>query len=126
MKRLSYAWPRLKKGDKMIRVADGLMAESIRVVAELYNDGILKKPKNYKYAYPDLLTFHDAPTQIETRLWLMFLKHRMRTFQGSFHINPDYSLWYGWSEMVRDRNFIDQRADELRRRAKVEKHHKGN
>jgi len=115
----SFARARLQKGDQMIRVADELMAEAIRIVAELYQDGILEKPENYKYAYPDLLTFHDAPSQIETRLWLMFLKHRMRTFQGTFHMNPDYSLWYGWSEMVQDRNFIDQRAKELRRRHKV-------
>ncbi|WP_029897918.1 multiheme c-type cytochrome [Desulfohalovibrio reitneri] len=117
----SYARAELRRGDDMIRIADDLLAESIRVVAGLYEDGILKKPDSYKYAYPDLLTFHDAPTEIETRLWLMFLKHRMRTFQGAFHINPDYALWYGWSEMVRDNNYIEQRAEELRRRARVDK-----
>lgn len=114
-----YARNELAKGDDMIRITDSLLAESIREVASLYKDGILEKPESYAYAYPDLLTFHDAPTEIETRLWLMFLKHRMRTFQGSFHMNPDYALWYGWSEMVRDRNWIAERADELRRRAAV-------
>jgi hypothetical protein len=98
----------------MIRTADQLMAESIRTVAALYKDGILKKPESYKYPFPDLLTFHDAPTPIEQRLFVMYLEHRMRTFQGTFHANPDYALWYGWSEMRRDLSEIKAMADDLR------------
>jgi hypothetical protein len=72
------------------------------------------KPERYAYAYPDLLTFHDAPTTIEQRLFEMHLKHRMRAFQGTFHNNPDYALWYGWSELVRDVTEIETMAEELR------------
>lgn len=61
-----------------------------------------------------LLTFHDAPLPIEHRLFVMHLKHRMRTFQGTFHANPDYALWYGWSEMVRDIADIKDMAEDLR------------
>jgi hypothetical protein len=89
------------------------MARAIRVVAALYEDGTLKKPGHYAAAFPDLLTFHDAPTLIEQRLFEMHLKHRMRTFQGVFHSNPDYALWYGWSEMVRDLAEIEVMAEEL-------------
>ena len=99
----------------MIKKTDHLMAEAIRIVASLYKDGILKKPESYAYAYPDLLTFHDAPTVIEQKLFVMFLKYRMRTFQGIFHANPDYALWYGWSEMKRDLAEIKEMAEELRR-----------
>lgn len=81
----------------MIRDADRLMAGAIRIVSDLYKDGILAKPEKYAQAFPDLLTFHDAPTVIEQKLFIMFLEHRMRTFQGAFHANPDYALWYGWS-----------------------------
>jgi hypothetical protein len=38
------------------------MAEAIRVVADLYERTLLPKPKSYAAAFPDLLTFHDAPT----------------------------------------------------------------
>jgi len=86
----------------MIRKADRVMAEAIRIVADLYKEGILARPENYAHAFPDLLTFHDAPTVIEQKLFRMFLKHRMRTFQGTFHANPDYALWYGWSAMQQD------------------------
>jgi hydroxylamine dehydrogenase len=110
-----FAENQLRQADSMIREADRLMAQGIEIVAGLYRDGVLEKPKNYPYAYPDLLTFHDAPTKIEQELFLMFLKHRMRTFQGAFHINPDYTLWYGWSEMVRDLTSIREQAETLRR-----------
>lgn len=46
----------------------------------------------------------------------MHLKHRMRAFQGTFHMNPDYALWYGWSEMVQDLTDIKDMAKEMRRR----------
>jgi hypothetical protein len=44
----------------------------------------------------------------------MFLEHRMRAFQGTFHANPDYALWYGWSEMQRDLAEIRHEAAQLR------------
>ena len=111
----NFAKAELAKGDDMIREADHLLAEAIRVIAGLYEDGVLEKPEGYAHAFPDLLTFHDAPTTIEQRLFEMHLKHRMRAFQGAFHSNPDYALWYGWSEMVRDLAEIREKAAEMRR-----------
>jgi hypothetical protein len=110
----NFAKAELDKGDQMIREADRLMAEAIRIVAGLYQDVILPQPESYAYPFPDLLTFHDAPTVIEQTLFVMYLKHRMRTFQGAFHANPDFALWYGWSEMIRDLTEIKTMAEELR------------
>jgi len=112
---LNFAKAELEKGDLMIKEADVLMAKAIRIVAGLYKDGVLKKPENYAYPFPDLLTFHDAPTPVEQELFVMFLEHRMRTFQGTFHANPDYALWYGWSEMTRSLADIKRMAEELRK-----------
>ncbi|MHB2156232.1 multiheme c-type cytochrome [Calditrichota bacterium GD2] len=112
----NFAKAELEKGDNLIREGDKLLAEAIRIVADLYKDGILEKPESYASNFPDLLTFHDAPTTIEQTLFEMHLKHRMRLFQGAFHNNPDYSLWYGWSEMVRDLTEIKEKAKELRAR----------
>ena len=112
----NFAKGELEKGDRMIRETDRLMAEAIRAVAGLYKDGLLPKPASYAYAFPDLLTFHDAPTEIEQKLFVMFLEHRMRAFQGTFHMNPDYALWYGWSEMRRDLTEIKTIAAELRKK----------
>ena len=112
---VNFAEQQLQQGDDMIKNADHLMAEAIRIIAGLYQDGVLPKPKNYAYAFPDLLTFHDAPTVIEQKLFVMYLEHRMRTFQGTFHASPDYAMWYGWSEMQRDLTEIKEEAGRLRR-----------
>jgi predicted CXXCH cytochrome family protein len=110
----TFAAEELEKGDDMIREVDRLMAEAIRIVVRLYEDRVLEKPEGYDHAFPDLLAFHDAPTVVEQRLFEMFLKHRMRAFQGTFHANPDYALWYGWSEMRRDLTYIKEMAAEMR------------
>ncbi|WP_298443991.1 multiheme c-type cytochrome [uncultured Ferrimonas sp.] len=110
----NFAQNELDNADKLIRDLDHLLAEGIRIIAGLYQDGIIPKPANYAMPFPDLLTFQDAPTAIEQTLFEMHLKHRMRGFQGAFHANPDYALWYGWSEMVRDLQEIKEKAAEMR------------
>ena len=112
---LNFVKNELQKADNLIADADHLMAEAIRVVASLYKDGVLARPKEYAYAYPDILTFQDAPTPIEQQLFVMFLEHRSRVFQGMFHNNPDYTWWYGYSELQRDLTDIKHMAEEMRR-----------
>ena len=112
----NFARTELEKGDRMIKEADRLMAKAIDIVAGLYKDGLLRRPKHYKYPFPDLLTFHDAPTVIEQKLFLMFFEHRMRTFQGTFHANPDYAFWYGWSEMQKSLTEIKEMANQRKGR----------
>jgi len=114
----AFARAELEKADRLIREGDRLLAEAIRIVAGLYRDGILRKPAHYAFPFPDLLAFHDAPTPIEQKLFVMHLEHRMRLFQGAFHANPDYALWYGWSEMKRDLTEIQAMAEELREKSK--------
>ncbi len=105
-----------RPGDRIGRYR--LLADAIRIVAGFYKASLLPKPKNCAYAFPYLLTFQDAPTVIEQKRFVMFLKNRMPTFQGTFHANPDYALWYGWSEMQRDLTEIKTLAAELRERNK--------
>ncbi|HET7753123.1 MAG TPA: multiheme c-type cytochrome [Anaeromyxobacteraceae bacterium] len=110
----NFAQAELQKGDDLIREADRLMATAIREVASLYKDGLLKPGKGQLGAFPDLLTFDDAPTAMEKELFVMFLEHRMRAFQGSFHANPDYALWYGYNEMKRSLSKIQEEAQQIR------------
>ncbi|HUN82516.1 MAG TPA: cytochrome C, partial [Phycisphaerae bacterium] len=65
--------------------------------------------------HPDLLMFYETPNPVEQTLYTMFLEHRMRTFQGAFHMNPDYLHWYGWAEMRRDLAEIKAEAARLRK-----------
>jgi hydroxylamine dehydrogenase len=108
----TYAKTNLQNADQMIKEADKLMAQAIEIVAGLYQKGIIK-PEPGKAAYPDLLTFYDTKTPIEQTLYVMFLEHRMRAFQGAFHMNPDYVTWYGLAEMQRDLVDIRHEAEAM-------------
>jgi cytochrome c553 len=110
----NFAKAQLENGDEMIRNADRLMAEAISTVGDLYRDGILVRADAYQDEYPDLLTFFEAGTPIELKLYEMFLHHRMKAFQGVFHSNPEYALWHGWSKMVQALAEIEEMARDLR------------
>jgi len=103
----------LDQADRIVREADHLMAEAVEVVNGLYKDGLLPKPAD-RPPVADLLQFYEVPNPIEQKLYTMFLEHRMRTFQGAFHMNPDYLHWYGWAEMRRDLEEIKYEAGLLR------------
>ena len=53
-------------------------------------------------------------SHIDQILLKMYLKHRMRTFQGFFHINPDYAYWYRWAAMAEDLGHIQETASLMR------------
>ena len=121
----NYAQKQLEMGDSIMRKADRLMAEAINTVAALYKDGIIEKPANYPANYPFLLTFMhtngerwdkglDKLSYIDQVLVQMYMKHRMRAYQGFFHVNPDYAYWYGWNEMTKDLGEIKELAKSMR------------
>ncbi len=109
----SYAKAELDKGDQIVRETDRLMAEAIREVHGLYKDGILPEPKDRPFSV-DILRFYEVEHPIEQTLYVMLMEHRMRAFQGAFHMNPDYQHWYGWAEMKRDLVEIKAEAKALR------------
>ncbi len=120
-----YARKQLEMGDSILQKADRLMAEAIETVAALYRDGIIQKPADYPFNYPFLLTFmHTGGAEgnkdfnklsyIDQVLCQMYMKHRMRTYQAFFHVNPDYAYWYGWNEMLKDLGEIKELARTLR------------
>jgi len=112
----SYVAEQLAASDKIIRETDRMMAEAIRTVKALYDDGLLEVPEGWKYA-PDLLQFYEAKSSVEQELYVMFLEHRMRAFQGAFHANPDYMHWYGWAAMKESLQKIKDEAASIRAEA---------
>ncbi len=121
----SYAREQLEMGDSIMTKSDRLMAEAIETVAALYRDGIIKKPAGYPHNYPFLLTFMhtngaawdkdlDKLSYIDQVLCQMYMKHRMRAYQGFFHVNPDYAYWYGWNELTKDLGEIKELARTMR------------
>jgi hydroxylamine dehydrogenase len=117
----TYAREQLNMGDSMMQKADRLMADAIETVAGLYRDGLIKKPEGYAFAYPDFLYFMRTGgpnmnnlSYIDQVLFQMYMKHRMRTYQGFFHANPDYAYWYGWAMMTKDFGEIKELAKTMR------------
>jgi len=118
----SYAKGQLDAADLVIKDADKVMAEAIRVVQGLYKDGVLVRPEGWTMA-PDLLQFYEAKTSVEQDLYVMFMEYRMRAFEGAFHMNPDYMHWYGWAPMKETLQKIKDEAAKLRaEKATAEKH----
>jgi cytochrome c553 len=125
-----YVREQLAMGDSILQKTDRLLAEAIGIVAGLYKDGIIKKPDRYAFAYPDFLYFMQTGggdanklSYIDQVLFQMYMKHRMRTYQAFFHVNPDYAYWYGWAMMVKDLGEIKELAQTMRATHKaVSKH----
>ncbi|MGO9270887.1 MAG: multiheme c-type cytochrome [Terriglobia bacterium] len=109
----SFARQNLEAADSIIKDSDKLVAEAIDIVEGLYHDGILERPKD-RPPVPDLLLFYDLKAPIEQKLYTMILEHRMRGFQGAFHMNPDYQHWYGYAEIKHDLAEISEDAAQLR------------
>jgi hypothetical protein len=96
----TYVEKSLENSDQMIKASDKIFAEAIELVAKLYQDGILKSTTNQAtFPYPDLLTFYEVDSHIEELLYEMFMDYRMKTFQASFHLMPDYTTWYGYAKL---------------------------
>ncbi len=120
-----YAKTQLDMGDAMLTKADRLMAEAIETVAALYKEGIIQKPEGYPFNYPFILALMhtnganwdeklDELSYIDQVLLQMYFKHRMRAYQGFFHVNPDYAYWYGWNMMTQDLGEIKHLAKSMR------------
>lgn len=116
----NFAKQQLEAGDQIIKESDKVFAEAIRVVKELYDSGLLKKPDGWRYA-PDLLQFYEAKSSVEQDLYLMFLEYRMRAFQGAFHSNPDYMHWYGWAPLKETLVRIKEEAEKMKSASKSKK-----
>ncbi len=123
-----YVRKQLEMGDSMIQKTDRLLAQAIDEVAGLYKSGILVKQDNYLFAYPDFFYYMRTgrgnlkqASYIEQVLFQMYFKHRMRTYQGVFHMNPDYAYWYGWAMMTRDLTNIREIAQIMRATHKIKR-----
>ena len=106
----------MELADEVIRETTHVVAEAVRIVEKLYEDGILPVTEDGP-SHPDLLLFYDSPTEIEQELYKMFLFHRQKAFQGVMHANPDYMHWYGWAPMKTSMLKITNLAKEMREKA---------
>ena len=117
----NFALQYLTAADRVVRETTIQLAEAIKAVKEAREQGIYPpRPGEPDNPYPFLLNFYEEPSSVDREVWLMFLEYRMRAFQGMFHANPDYTHWYGWSEMRRAMGDILEDIDEARETKQVE------
>ncbi|MEN8006464.1 MAG: multiheme c-type cytochrome [Candidatus Krumholzibacteriota bacterium] len=103
-----------KNADLMVKEIDKIFAEAIEIVADLYREGIISYEERPGAEYPDLLAFYEVDTKIEQVLYEMFMDHRMKAFQGTFHMNPDYATWYGYAKLKKDLTEIRELAGHMK------------
>ncbi len=118
----SFVEANMKNADLMLKEGDKLFAEAIEIVAGLRRDGIIKV-KEGEGVYPQLLNFYEVDTKIEEILYEMFMDHRMKQFQATYHMNPDYATWYGYAKMRKDLTEIRELAKHMRAAAKMAQAH---
>ena len=109
----SYAERTFSDNEKLLEEADKLVLEAMKIIEKLYDDGILDKPVDFP-AHPDHLEFYEVDSLIEKKLYIMFLEHRVRTFMGAFHNNPQFTHRYGWIQLKRDLTEIKDEAKKMR------------
>ena len=57
---------------------------------------------------------YGGTSAIEQLFFYTYKYDHVSTFKGAYHINPDYSHWFGWSEVNQDRDLIKGEESKLR------------
>lgn len=109
----SYVETQFKAAETVLKQADDMMAEAIDIVIKLHEDGLIVNNEGWTYN-PDLLYFFESDSTVDDELFKMFLSYRNRAFQSAFHMNADYTYWYGISAMGESLNKIKEIDANLR------------
>jgi len=111
----SYVLSYIRQADEAVRDATIELAKAIKAIVKAREEGVLPpRPDNPSNPYPLLLLFYEAPTKPERQLFKAFMEYRMRVIEGAFHVNPDYLHWYGWGELYKTVQDIQQELQHLK------------
>ena len=61
---------------------------------------------------------YGGTSAIEQLFFNTYKYDHVSTFKGAYHINPDYSHWFGWARVNADRDLIKGEEAKLRRLAR--------
>lgn len=109
----TYAQSALEQGDKLLRESDIILARAVRIVAGLYQDGLLRKPQGWQAPFPDLLSWPRDPEPVEVELYRMFEEYRPRTFKAALHSNFAFAQEQGLKKMRRALEQIEKMAEAM-------------
>ncbi len=111
----TFAKTHLQNTDRLLKEADGKVAQAIETVADLYRRGILRADEG-QMSYPNIGLLYEAPTPIEQELYHMLIVERGVTVHAAFHQNPVY-VTEGQAGLQKSLLDIQQQAKEMIRQA---------
>ncbi len=123
-----FAEHKLSVADGIKIASDGVVGEAIKVIEDLYSDGLLTpmpedRPENPFVGKKLLLTGHmlyEQTSGIEATFFEMYKFDLIHAWKGAYHFSPDWSHWYGNAPMKIKFSRIKSEADKLRRLKKLE------
>jgi hydroxylamine dehydrogenase len=129
----NWAAHNLELADQIKQDVDELLWDPVMRIRGLWYDGLLdpmpeNRPPNpvYAVAGPNFINrgyvlvlggqqLYSDTSAIEQWFFYTYKYDHVNTFKGAYHINPDYSHWFGWSEVNQDMGIIRGEEATLRR-----------
>jgi hypothetical protein len=120
----SWAAYNLDQADQIKKDVDDLLWDPVMRIRGLWYDSLLdpmpeNRPPNpvYAAAGPNFVNdgyalvlggqqLYTDTSAVEQWFFYTYKYDHVNTFKGAYHINPDYSHWFGWSEVNQDIGMI--------------------
>ena len=117
-----FAEKNLEGADTIKADVDTLLWDPVMRIRGLWWDGLLdpmplNRPANPVFGQNLVLggqQLYGGTSAIEQLFFYTYKYDHVSTFKGAYHINPDYSHWFGWSEVNQDRDLIKGEEAKLR------------
>ncbi len=123
-----FAEHKLAVADGIKIATDGVLGEAIKVIRDLYFDGLLNpmpedRPENPFVGQKLMLTGHQLYEQtsgVEALFFEMYKFDVVHAWKGAYHFSPDWTHWFGNAPMKLKLSRIKNEANQLRRLHKLE------
>jgi len=121
----SFVLKNLEGADAIKADVDSLLWDPVMRIRGLWWDGLLDPMPQNREPNPNFgqalvlggQQLYGGTSAIEQLFFYTYKYDHVNTFKGAYHINPDYSHWFGWSEVNQDLDLIKGEESKLRRLA---------
>ncbi len=118
----AFARRNLEGADAIKADVDALLWDPVMRIRGLWWDGLLDPMPQNRAPNPNFgqalvlggQQLYGGTSAIEQLFFYTYKYDHVSTFKGAYHINPDYSHWFGWSEVNQDRDLIKGEESKLR------------
>lgn len=121
-----FAKKTLKTADSVHAHVNSIVTEVKEIVSSIEKDGLvppfIDKLQNTTLPYHVLMLKNSQTREIKSRIERSFYKligDASVTWKGAYHMNPNYTHLYGWTDLQKDLNEIKEESEKLRERAEI-------